>query len=130
MVAAGLSALAVRIVTPRVSGATVVFFRRMTSVLFIAYLAVTFELFWLFIWVVLGMGAELRQVRNAGKDLLIVLGVVLLLQGSLGVMDAVGIVYMRPVVLIPAAFVMLVGLVWAAIAGSKGQEEAASNSLG
>ena len=63
-------------------------------------------------------------------DLLIVLGVVLLLQGSLGVMDAVGIVYMRPVVLIPAAFVMLVGLVWAAIGGSKGQEEAASNSLG
>jgi hypothetical protein len=76
------------------------------------------------------MGTELRQVRKAGRDLLIVLGVVLLLQGSLGVMDARGIVYMRAIVLIPAAFLMLVGLVWAAIAGSKRQEEVASNSLG
>jgi hypothetical protein len=126
MVAAGMSALAIRVVIPEVSGTTVVLFQRTTYVLFITYLLITFDLFWLFIWIVLGTGSELRQIRNAGRDLLIVLGIVLLLQGTLGVLDAMGIVYMRAVVLIPAVFLMLIGLVWAAIVGSKKEEQAAS----
>jgi len=119
MLGVGASALIVRIAKPSISVPSIVLFRRITYALFIAYLLVTFHFFWLIIWVVLGSGAESRHIRNTDRNLLVVLGVVLLLQGTVGVLDEAGIVYMRPAVLITAGFLMLIGLIWAAFVESK-----------
>jgi len=119
MLGVGASALIVRIAKPSISVPSIVLFRRIIYALFIAYLLVTFHFFWLIIWVVLGSGAESRHIRNTDRNLLVVLGVVLLLQGTVGVLDEAGIVYMRPAVLITAGFLMLIGLIWAAFVESK-----------
>ena len=119
MVVLGVSALSVRLAVPSVSARTIVLFRRMTDVLVVAYLLVTFPFFMALIWIIVDIRAESRQKRNVGRDLLFVLGIGLLVLGALGVLDAMGIVYLRAVVLIPAAFLILIGFAWSGFVESK-----------
>lgn len=121
MLGVAVSALVTRFAHPSVSVLALAIFRRITDVLFFAYLLIHGQFFFAFILALVSSGVEFRQAHRFTRDSLIAVALWTGLLGALGVLDKLGIVYMRPAVLLTVAFLMLIGMVWGALAVSKDQ---------
>ena len=122
MLGAGAAALAVRLVSRSISIGTVLFFHRLTNVLFIAFLLVTSQFYLAVMLILLGGGAEFRAPFNSDRNYLFVVSFWSFLCGTFGLLGQIAVRYL-PAAFITMMFLMLIGMVWAAFVESKPESQ-------